>query len=443
MVLSTNSQVLLDNSRNEVKPRVWIIAYVLLAFLVSCYFFPFELTFLPKGLNTKIMLAAVGILFLSEHVVRAGAITLDEGLVPAILFAVVFSIFGFLSMEINNSDDASYASYFISFGTWLCASYAVYRWLKIAHQEVTFRIMTNYLVVISVVQCFLALLIDSNVNIKLFVDQYIAQDTVANVEFLTKVKRLYGIGAALDVAGTRFSIVLICLIGVILNLRRTYFSNGTMILYWSAFMVIAIVGNMISRTTTVGVMMAFCYLLCYSNLLRAEVSDSTIRLWRIILMVTAFLVSIAIFLYQVNDDFREQLRFGFEGFFNFVEKGTWTTSSTERLNSVMWIWPEVHDIKTWIIGKAEFDDWHAVGTDIGYCRFIFYNGLLGLVTFSMFFLHNAWTSVRKFPEHQITIFLLLITGFVIWFKVATDIFLIYALLYMIDRQERSEGENRL
>jgi len=443
MELSTNRKIARIIEYNDATTSVWWISYVLLAFFVSCYFFPFELTFLPKGLNTKIILACAGVLFLGAHVVIERSFYLEKGVLQAILFATGYSIIGYYAMDINNSDDASYATYFISFGTWLCAGYAVYRLLKIVHGQVTFRLMTNYLVIISVFQCFLALLIDSNVFVKTFVDQYIAQDTVASVTFLNKVQRLYGIGAALDVAGTRFSIVLICLVGVIIELRRSDFSRLSMVFYWSAFMVIAIVGNMISRTTTVGVSISFIYLLFFSRLLQVEIGTKSLRLWGMIIVVTTLLIASAVFLYQTSADFREQLRFGFEGFFNFVEKGEWTTSSTERLNSTMWIWPEVYDYKTWIIGKAVFDDWHAVGTDIGYCRFIFYNGILGLLTFSLFFLYNAWASSRKFPSQRVTIFLLLITGFIIWFKVATDIFLIYALLYVVDGQERREDENSL
>src|SRR5690606_25071361 len=121
----------------------------------------------------------------------------------------------------------------------------------------------------------------------------------------------------------------------------------------------------------------------------------------------------------------------------WIEKGEWTTSSTEKLNSEMWIWPNSNDLKTWLIGKALFSDWHAVGTDIGYCRFIFYNGLTGLVTFSLFFIYNAWVCLLKFPAYKIFFLLLLTLGFIIWFKVSTDLFIIYALFYCLDK-ERGE-----
>src|SRR5690606_26414264 len=98
---------------------------------------------------------------------------------------------------------------------------------------------------------------------------------------------------------------------------------------------------------------------------------------------------------------------------------------------VMWIWPHKDDIQTWIIGKGLFSNWEDVGTDIGYCRFVFYNGLIGLSIFSIFFIANACFCSVYFPKYRMLFILLLILGFVIWIKVSTDLFIIYALFYCI------------
>src|SRR5699024_4932136 len=129
---------------------------------------------------------------------------------------------------------------------------------------------------------------------------------------------------------------------------------------------------------------AFGYMVFTSNFLKESWGVYKISYNVAIVSVTLILVLVAVYFYQNDLEVREQLRFAFEGFFNWVEEGKWYTGSTDRLNSVMWIWPESSDVKTWLIGKATFDNWHAVGTDIGYCRFVFYSGLLGLITFSVF-----------------------------------------------------------
>lgn len=424
-----------DDDRTFSGFGAWVL-YVFLGIIVSCYFFPFEFAFLPKGLNTKIMLAVLGIPVLVFNSIYQHGIRLSKELVPAILLATVFSLLGYISVDINNANDYSYANYMISFSTWLLGAYTVCATLQKVHGYLDFELLINYLVAVSVAQCSLALAIDNIVPLKTFIDTYISQDTVANVEFLNKVERLYGIGAALDVAGTRFSIVLIGLMAVLRRTTTRYDNVSVVALYWIAFVIIAVVGNMISRTTTIGTLLALLYLFL-SLELSQEISFKNIRFWIVIVCVTFQLVLVTIYFYRTDDNVRELLRFGFEGFFNWVEKGEWTTSSTERLNSVMWIWPDINDYKTWLIGKATFNNWHVVGTDIGYCRFIFYNGLLGLVTFSVFFVYNAWMGIKKFTSYRLFFALLLALSFIIWLKVATDIFLIYALLYCLDREERN------
>lgn len=47
----------------------------------------------------------------------------------------------------------------------------------------------------------------------------------------------------------------------------------------------------------------------------------------------------------------------------------------------MWIWPE--NLKGWLIGTGLFANF-VYSTDIGYCRFILYCGLIGFGTFIAF-----------------------------------------------------------
>ncbi|WP_270088415.1 hypothetical protein [Sphingobacterium sp. SYP-B4668] len=411
-----------------------ILSSFLVGIIVSCYFFPFELYALPEGLNTKIMLAAVGIALLGFDVIQRRSLVLKSTLLPLMLLALLFSMWGYIAMDINHSHDDAYASYWISFSTWLLGAYTVISLIRYMHGYVHFNLLIDYLVAVCVAQCMIALLIDYIPAVKNVVDTYISQKTIIEVEFLEKVNRLYGIGAAVDVAGTRFSIVLIALAAVLIKAKDRPNSATYVMLYWAAFVFIAIVGNMISRTTTIGMVMGLVYILGNAHILYNEMPIENLRLWRTIILVTGLLAGIAMYYYHTDAVIREQLRFGFEGFFNWLEKGEWTTTSTERLNEVMWIWPDADDYKTWIIGKALFSNWHDVGTDIGYCRFVFYSGLLGLFTFSFFFVYNAWVGIQQFPTYRMFFFMLLALSFIIWFKVSTDLFLIYALFLCMDKE---------
>jgi len=410
-----------------------LITYLLIGLTVSCYFFPFEFTFLPKGLNTKILLSVLGVLFYGLHSIQAGRAKVDRDVLIAAVLAFVFSLEGWISVDLNASTDYAYSNYIISFGTWLGAAYAAYRIMLWGHGYVDFKLLIHYLIGVCVLQCALALAIDMIEPLKYWVNLYIAQDTVANVEFLEKVNRLYGIGAAIDVAGTRFSVVLLGIAAMLIQELQYKRRTAIMVLYWVAFIFIVGVGNMISRTTTIGTILSLVYLLFGSGILHTNIKESSLKLWGIFVFVSIGLFLLGTYFYHTNDNIKELLRFGFEGFFNWVEKGEWKTDSTDRLNTVMWNWPDNADWQTWIIGKADFS-WAGTKTDIGYCRFVFYGGLVGLTTFSLFFVYNAWACAQKFPQQQLFFLFLLAMGFIVWLKVATDLFLIYALFYCLDKE---------
>lgn len=391
---------------------------------MSLYYFSFSFTFLPEFINTKLIFAVLGILVWGYRSIQEGGVKGNKVIVYATIIAVVFSILGFISMDINNSSDSSYATYIISFSVWLFAGYFVVFCLKQGHENIDFKLLTYYLVGVCVIQCCMALIIDNNLIVKVVVDRYIDQGQV----FLNDVNRLYGVGASLDNAGVRFSIVLLMLSAVLLD--KTVQQNSFLVLsLFLSFGIILVIGSIISRTTSIGGLVALLYLFLASGALRLTIHSRTIKLYIIVVLSTLAIVLVTSYLYKTSTVINDYLRFAFEGFFNWVEKGEWSTSSTDRLNSVMWIWPEITDTKTWLIGKATFDNWHAVGTDIGYCRFVFYNGLLGLITFSLFFVYNAWACNRLMPGYTLFFCFLLALSFIIWLKVATDLFIIYALFY--------------
>jgi len=141
---------------------------------------------------------------------------------------------------------------------------------------------------------------------------------------------------------------------------------------------------------------------------------------------------ICVYLYNNVPAARSLFRFAFESFFNWMETGEWRSSSTDMLSG-MWLLPE--SLKTWIIGDGYFADpsggGYYMGVDIGYLRFIYYCGLLGVAAFSAFFIYLSIACYQKFPRHKHLFLLLLVLVFLVWIKVSTDIFLVYALFICI------------
>jgi hypothetical protein len=141
----------------------------------------------------------------------------------------------------------------------------------------------------------------------------------------------------------------------------------------------------------------------------------------------ASVLVLAVYLYQNSQVFYENFRFGFEGFFNWVETGEFTTGSTEHLET-MWVWPQTR--RAWIIGEGIVGVFKT-NSDIGYVNFIFYCGLIGMVIYSLYYIYNHLCLNSKFNNFQLLSVLFVATTFIIWAKVQTDIFFIDALLFCV------------
>ena len=415
------------------------IKYPILLIVTSFFFFPFEFTFLP-GLNTKMLLAAMGLVLFVARAAASRSASLDRDFFVLIVFASIVSLSGIISVVYNATTDLSYASYVVSFFVWMGGAYFVVSSIRFLHGKVTPLMVINYLAAICVVQCVIALLISRNPLVKDFVDSFLGGDG-----FMGKLEnRMYGIGCALDVAGLKFSCVLVAISFVVMNGLCQPKLQTT--IYWIAYLVIAVVGNMIGRTTSVGVVVSLIYILVhcifygYREFLKSHVLP--------LLLLMVVLLPLLIYLYNNSPKTREDLRFGFEGFFSLAETGRWETNSNNRLSD-MFVLPD--NPKTWIIGDGYFDNPYSdpnfngdnptefyKGTDVGYLRFIYYFGVIGLISFVVFFLVAFWECALRHRKYAILFLMILTINYIVWVKVSSDIFLIFSLFLCIP-SESDEG----
>ncbi len=415
------------------------IKYPILLIVTSFFFFPFEFTFLP-GLNTKMLLAAMGLVLFVARAAASRSASLDRDFFVLIVFASIVSLSGIISVVYNATTDLSYASYVVSFFVWMGGAYFVVSSIRFLHGKVTPLMVINYLAAICVVQCVIALLISRNPLVKDFVDSFLGGDG-----FMGKLEnRMYGIGCALDVAGLKFSCVLVAISFVVMNGLCQPKLQTT--IYWIAYLVIAVVGNMIGRTTSVGVVVSLIYILVhcifygYREFLKSHVLP--------LLLLMVALLPLLIYLYNNSPKTREDLRFGFEGFFSLAETGRWETNSNNRLSD-MFVLPD--NPKTWIIGDGYFDNPYSdpnfngdnptefyKGTDVGYLRFIYYFGVIGLISFVVFFLVAFWECALRHRKYAILFLMILTINYIVWVKVSSDIFLIFSLFLCIP-SESDEG----
>lgn len=427
------------------------IVKILLGVFVSFYFFPFEFSFLP-GYNTKMIMAVLGLGLWGINMAKRRTFSSNSSLVTLSVMALVVSLVGLASVILNNTRDFTYASYIMSMWVWLGGAYFVVEIITSVHKKVSVELICHYLIGVCAAQCIMAILIDNNAAVKDFVDRLVEASGFIDQSNLVNRDRLYGIGCALDVAGTRFAAILIMIAALIgkhkgTNLYRLY-------AYLISFVIITVIGNMIARTTTVGVVLAIIYGFVKAYPYDFTINRSSTGVLKHVVILAVAVLPVIFSLYNNNPAVREDLRFAFEGFFSLAEKGEWDVSSNDRLMD-MYVFPD--NATTWIIGDGYFDgpsntDPYYVGptmtgfymwTDVGYLRFIFYFGLIGLAAFMIFFYKCGQACAAKFTNYSLLFWLILLLNYIIWFKVSTDIFLVFALFLCISREENGKYENSL
>ena len=405
--------------------------------LTSFFFFPVEFVWFP-GFNTKTAMAGVGLLVLSIQLARKSVPIIDAGLLSVAGWALAVSFMSFLSITYNGTNDLSFVTYFISMCVWLCAAYLATKIIQMVHGYLSVKLVSNYLIAVCTIQCIIAFLIGQSSVVEQLVNSVVI---TGEAEMITG--RLYGIGAGFDVAGLRFMAVLTITAYMMTHLSE-YESRKYLIWYIIAFSIISLIGNMISRSTVFGIILGFGYLVWASFTGKIKIRSNLLRLWKCLSIFIGVLMVASIFLYQINQGFRNSMHYGFEGFFSLYEKGKWEVSSNKGL---VWMWQNVkpEHIRTWIIGDGYCDDpfhdpyytgpkfnsSYYMGTDVGYMRFIFYFGVLGTLVFIGYFCQTAYVCGKHFPHYKNMFLLILLCNFIGWLKVATDIFVVFAIFLAI------------
>ena len=163
------------------------------------------------------------------------------------------------------------------------------------------------------------------------------------------------------------------------------------------------------------------------------------------------LLPVIIYFYNTSTSVHDNIRFGFEGFFSLVEKGHWETHSNNILKN-MYDLPET--TKTWLIGDGYFDDAIAVdpyylgyawkgfyhGTDVGYLRFIFYGGVFFMLMFVIYMLRVALVCMGRFKDYRLLFFALLILNYLVWLKVSSDLFPVFAIFLCITANDMDQAD---
>ncbi len=402
------------------------IKILLTGIIVSLFYFPVNFTFFP--IVTKNLLAAVGLLCVLVILIRKKEFSLPWRLVVLLILSSFVSIVALFSITFNQTPDTSYVSFIRSTIIWTSAAFAVCCIIWLTHRRIDIPLVINYLAAVGVFQCAITMAIHYIPAVQVFVDATFTQGQ----DVLKDMGRLYGIGAFLDVGGSRFAGILIG-IAFLMEQNKKDRNNTSLIWLVLAFATITVIGNMIARTTLVGTLIGLAYIVLMElrNIgWKNEDSSSSIGAWCVSMLIAVPLLTV---LYNSSPDFHDLLRFGFEGFFSLFEKGEWDVSSNTALESMV-VWPE--ELRTWIIGDGYFANQRNdpnyigdattrgfyMGTDIGYLRFIFYFGVVGLLAMSAVMVYTGVIGAKFYTRFSHLFIMGVASNFVVWLKVATDMF---------------------
>lgn len=415
------------------------LGIVLTLIVTSCFFFPFNPTFLPAA-NSKMIVAGFGLIALTLKMLKKNESGISPTILSLMLYAGAISILSFLTNIVHSTGDNSFTGYIMSFFVWTGAAYACITLMKKVHGFCNLELVCNYLIGVCVAQCIIALTMDYYSPLKQFVDSFVAGEG-----FMGKTEgRLYGIGCALDVAGTKFAAILIIIACLAINPYSKEKKN--ILWYLIAFSIVLVIGNMIGRTTTVGAALALAYWLYATGAYSTLVNSNTSKFWKWFAAILVLALPTVTYFYNTNAVFHENLRFGFEGFFNWIEYGKWVTGSNDILTEHMIVFPD--NFNTWIFGDGycanprDVDpyyigpDFHGfyMATDIGYCRFLFYFGIIGTLAMIAYIAKATERCIYLHPTYKIMFLFLFILNLAIWCKVSTDIYLVFAPFLVLSKE---------
>ena len=410
--------------------------------LTSFYYVPFSDVCFPVT-NSKMMLAAIGLLILLIKLGENGHQEINKDFFMVSLYALGISFACLLTIVVNNSTDSAYLSYIVSMWVWTGAAYFIVNYINAIHRRINVDLVCFYLIAVGVFQCLLAVLMGMYSPLQEFIDGYFGGG------FIEKYKeRLHGIGCAFDTAGSRFAVLLTMIAFLLPRMFERKAPRTHIIFLLSSFCFIAVVGNMIGRTTTIGLIMAICYWICYLLFHKTDYQHAKKQLCLWIGGFVFAMVFISIFLYNFNEQWHDYFRFGFEGFFSLAEKGKWEVQSNNMLMAGL-VFPD--NLKCWIIGDGWMGSmaedpfytgelWYGfyMGTDAGYSRFLFYFGLIGMTAFIIFLAKVSFVCAKYSPNLKLMFWIIFLLNLIIWCKVSTDIFLVFAPFLCLGNQTNSQ-----
>ena len=345
-----------------------VIKKVLAFALLFSFIYQISYVFLP--FNMPFVLGFIG---LPLYVYNSSAIrNKDRKYVEDILLALLpVVIVALLSIVGNHSSDFYFVKWAIINVLYFFGAYFLYQLLKESFEDFSFVRLVDLFALCAVVQLSISLVMYFSPEVKDVLQSVIHESEIAKEAMERGTSRMIGFGTHFFLSGTVHAFILMMISFSFMYRKVSHLKSVVMIL---AYVYIAIVGTMMARTTLIGVLFSIVIIL----------SMRKGKSLFIIGLITSIITIMSMFIFDSkNENLNVLINFGFESFTNYQKTGIFSTQSTESMFS-MYKFPSIWE--TWLWGDARYEAGRGyyMNTDIGYCRLIFYFGVIGFITYMYF-----------------------------------------------------------
>lgn len=354
-----------------------IITFFIFFFYIYSVLFPG----FPSGTRVLISGIGLGVLLLNFfiEVILKKPVYLSKNFIKIILLCFFIAIFSVLIVFVRHTKDLEFVKYPFFVIQWLGGGYLITLMMRRLYGEVKFQNVSAYIIASVLLQVIIAFLMFISPPVHDLFTAINLNDPPTGEAF--REFRLVGFASYYFGAG------IICGYSLILiPLLIPYCENKGQIRFLSfSFLVILLLGMMMSRTTMIGGAIAFLLLILPSRFglkssLKVRTFFSYVIIIPLVVMPVFFLLD-----EKLIDTLRIASEFGFEMFYNYFDEGSLTTSSTEQMKE-MYKLPD--NTITYLIGDGIFynnqmndAEGYYMGTDIGFLRLLYYFGIVGSLLF--------------------------------------------------------------
>ena len=339
---------------------------------VLLFSFIYQISYFFLPFNTPFVMGLIGLpLYLYNYSSFSGK---DIEYVRDILLSLLpVAIVALFSIVGNHSFDFHFVKWTITNSLYFFGAYLMFLLLKDSFRDFSFGKLVELIVLCAIVQLSLSLIMYFSPAVKNVLQPLIIESEISKMAMERAQTRMIGFGTHFFTSGTVHAFILIMIAVYFIKQKVSYLKSVVMMF---SFIFIAAVGAIMARTTLVGVLFAIVIVLLMRKgkkfFIFGLVSSSIIM----------YILS-TLYLDLIGDSMDVLFGFGFETFVNYQKTGSISTSSTvDMLN--MYKFPTTWE--TWLFGDAQYEAGRGyyMNTDIGYCRLIFYFGIIGFIAYMYF-----------------------------------------------------------